>query len=161
MGIMPPAMMPSTTSCLVDRMSSEVYLVLMSSLSFSTPGTSVIKISFSALSAAATCRTTNMLSAVSYFGMLGVNLLSWCLMKQGHVSPTVQECQLFKPLTALFAHRWAAMIPNDSTVNAGAHVIAAMSSCCHWNHGWGFHHLASSDVRIDIQRLTSDRVCSY
>ena len=54
-GIMPPAMTPSSTSSRVLLMLSSMNLVLMSSLSRSTPGTSVIKISFSARSAAAIC----------------------------------------------------------------------------------------------------------
>ena len=56
LGIMPPAMMPSATSSLVDLMSSSLYLVETSSLSFSTPGTSVMRMSFSAWRAAAICR---------------------------------------------------------------------------------------------------------
>ena len=48
LGIMPPAMMPSSTNSLHRRMLSDANLVAGSSLSRSTPGTSVIRMSFSA-----------------------------------------------------------------------------------------------------------------
>lgn len=71
-GIIPPAMMPSATSSRVWRMSNEAYLVAMSSLSFSTPGTSVIRISFSAWRAAAICKSTQLAEQIAAFTTLSV-----------------------------------------------------------------------------------------
>ena len=59
LGIIPPAMMPSATSSRVCRMSISWNLVETSSLSRRTPGTSVIRMSFSALRAAAICKAAH------------------------------------------------------------------------------------------------------
>ena len=55
LGIIPPAMIPSATSSRTCRMSRDTNFVATSSLSWSTPGTSVMRISFSAFSEAAIC----------------------------------------------------------------------------------------------------------
>lgn len=59
LGIIPPAMIPSATSSRTCRMSRDTNFVATSSLSWSTPGTSVMRISFSAFSEAAICMRIN------------------------------------------------------------------------------------------------------
>jgi hypothetical protein len=55
LGIIPPAMIPSATSSRTCRISRDTNFVATSSLSLSTPGTSVMRISFSAFNEAAIC----------------------------------------------------------------------------------------------------------
>ena len=53
LGIIPPAMIPSATSSRTCRISRDTNFVATSSLSLSTPGTSVMRMSFSAFNEAA------------------------------------------------------------------------------------------------------------
>ena len=85
LGIIPPAMIPSATSSRTCRISRDTNFVATSSLSLSTPGTSVMRISFSAFNEAAICMCNELrpFRLAREFSRPGSGLSLACFTSQG------------------------------------------------------------------------------